>query len=363
MRVYVGTYTETVHFSSGKIVEGKGKGIYCLEFDPISHRLDMLGFEPGVTNPSYIAISDDGKFLYAAGETKECRGGHYGGEIGAYSIDDSGNIHFINSTFTDGWDSCHVAVDKNRTHAIVSNYGSCTVALFEIEKDGRVRPHCQFITHEGSSVHPKRQKKAFPHSAIFSPDGRFLYVLDLGMDKIAAYKVDFSNHQMIYDEGASFTMRPGSGPRHAEWHPDEKRLFVVDELSCEITCLTHDSQTGKFSELQTVRAVLDGQTGDFTSADIHITPNGEFVYASTRGHNSIAAYRIDKDTGALRAVGEFSSGGVIPRGFAIDPSGSCLLAANQNTDNIVIFDIHKDGTLSKAGEISIPNPVCVKFIK
>lgn len=362
IHVYVGTYTQTVHFSSGKVVDGKGKGIYHLVFDPEEGKLEMRSVEPGVANPSYVAFSPDKRFLYAASETKECRGGHFGGEIGAYRILDNGDLKFMNSQVSDGWDSCHVAVNEAGTFAVISNYGSCTAAVFPILEDGFLAEHCQFIEHRGSGVHPKRQKKAFPHSTIFSPDGQFAYILDLGMDQLVAYRISPDGGPLVRDETASFALKPGSGPRHAEWHPNQKYLYVVDELSCAVTCLEHNPGSGCFREVQTITTLLDGRTGDFTSADIHMTPDGRFVYASTRGSNTLACYRIDQATGRMTAVQSVSSGGEVPRGFAIDPSGRRLLAANQNTHNIVVFSIDQEtGMLERLQEIRLPNPVCIKM--
>jgi 6-phosphogluconolactonase len=363
MDVYIGTYTETVYFSSGKILEGKGEGIYHFHFDLDARKLFPVSVRGELPNPSFVIRSPSGRFLYAASEVKQCRGDQFGGEIGAYAVTSKGDLTFLNRQKTNGTDCCHVAVNQKETHVSLVNYGSGSFCIFPIRPDGTVAEYSHFIEHSGKSVHPKRQTKAYPHSTVFSPDGCFMYILDLGIDQLVAYRTDFERGKFERDEAVTYQAQAGRGPRHGEFHPNGKYLYVINELDCTLSALAYRAETGELLHIQTVPAIIhETESMDNTSADIHITPDGRYVYASTRGDNSVVAYEIDQNNGKMSSCSIISSGGIIPRGFAVDPTGTVVLVANQNTDNVVIFDIDSDtGRLSQIGEINVPSPVCIRM--
>ncbi len=360
--VYVGTYTETIHFFSGKILEARGKGIYQLSFEPDRGVLEHVAVIEGVRNPSYLVRSRSGEYLYCANEAKETDG-KPGGAVSAFSVDRaSGSLTFINSRHTDGDDPCYIETDAEGSCVYATNFGSGSVGVFPVRSDGGLAPHNQLIQHTGSSVHPKRQTRAFAHAAIVSPDGRFVYIPDLGMDKIVAYARDKQDGRLTHDPDATAAVAPGTGPRHAEFHPNGRRLYVINELSCTLSVFEHDAATGRLHETQTIPSLIIPYDQDKTCADIHITPDGRFVYGTTRAANRILCCRIDPASGLMDPVAEYSTEGGVPRNFAIAPDGRHLLVANQNTDNMVIFSINPEsGKLTPKSSFALPSPVCIKI--
>ncbi len=360
--VYVGTYTETVYFSSGKILHGQGKGIYQLAFDPDHGRLKTVSVAEGVRNPSYLARSSSGGALYAVNEVKKTQDTSCG-SVSAFAVDPaSGKLSLINRQPTGGDDPCHVAVDAESRHVYVANYGSGSVCVFDVDDRGGLHPLEQFFQHEGSSLHPQRQTRAYTHAVILSPDQRFVYVPDLGTDQLVAYSREPRNGRLKPAPGISVDTPAGSGPRSGLFDAGGRYLYVINELSCSFTVYAHDALSGRLTPLQTVPSLLEAYEGDKTCADIHITPDGRFLYGTTRGANRIAVYALDPASGLMRAVDETDTGGDVPRNFAIDPSGRFLLIANQNSDNIVIFSIDPDsGRLKKESVFDLPSPVCLKL--
>ena len=342
--VFVGTYTQPILFCTGQILT--------------SGRIEQKAFMSGVTNPSYLVLSDDRKNLYAVNEVKEFNGMACGA-VSAFSVDAAGNLTFLNQQPTGGTDPCHVIINKAGTHVMVSNFMSGSICMYPVLADGSLGNACQFIQHEGSSTNPNRQRGPHAHSTTFSPDGRFAFVPDLGIDKLVVYEADYSSGTL--SPKRPFDTLPGAGPRHCVFHPSGNFCYLTNELDCTIYTLRYSAADGTFEKLQSVPLMADEHfSGENSGADIQITPDGRFIYGSNRGHNSLICYQADPLTGLLRYVGMTDCRGGVPRNFAIDPTGKYVIVANQDTDNLVVFSIGADGILTYITEVFAPTPVCVR---
>jgi 6-phosphogluconolactonase len=362
--IYVGTYTENILFGTGKVLEGKGKGIYCYRFDAASGALELVSTTTNVTNPSYLCFDPTRRFLYAVNELKTWQE-RPTGTVSAFAIDPvSGSLTFLNRQMTHGTDPCHVEVSRDGSHVFVSNFMSGSVCVLPAAADGSLEPASDFIQHQGSSIDPNRQKGPHAHSLIFDPAERFAFVPDLGIDKLAAYLYDGKRGKLEEHERRWFKARPGAGPRHLAFRSDGRYAYLINELDSSLTALSYDALQGTFGELQTVPTLPADFKGSSTCADVHVSPDGRFVYASNRGHDSIVCYRIDAASGRLAYVGHTPTGGRTPRNFVIDPQGNFLLAANQDSDTIVSFRINREsGALAPTGTVTqVPTPVCVRFL-
>lgn len=356
-RIYTGTYTEEIHFASGKIVKGRGKGIYYLTLDTEKGKLEVSGVKDNIINPSYLTLSVDGKYLYAANERKMSEG-VYGGTVSAFQIDgETGELTFLNKQFTNGTDPCYVAVHPACVY--VCNYGSGSLASYPIHEDGSLGERRQFIQYEGKSVDKNRQAGPHAHSMVLFEENQFALMCNLGTDRIEAYRIR-EDGWLEPEERMSIVSALGAGPRHMEFSKDGRFLYVVNELNSSISVYTYDKAGKAFREQQTVPSVLDGYSGENTCADIHVAEDGRFVFASNRGNSTIVCYRRGKD-GNLIPVGQYTSGGQVPRSFLLTPDGKFLVAANQNSDSVTLFALEENGGLRQLDEVLVYNPVCVKL--
>jgi 6-phosphogluconolactonase len=343
-RLLIGTYAN----------EDKSNGIYAYTFNSETGDFNSSGPPTLLLNSSYLAISNDNKNVYAVGE-----GGQ--GSVNAYAFNAAtGVLTLLNSVPSPG--PCYVSVDDKKKFVFVGNYGGGSVLSIPLNADGSFGAEVQNIKHEGSSVVKDRQDKPHVHAVVLSPDDRFLLVPDLGVDKVYQYRVDITKPQGLSPGSSPFTsVKPGGGPRHLAFHPNGKYAYLALELVADVAVFGY--KDGKLEERQTISMIEPGFNGKVSAADIHTSPDGKFLYVSNRGDaNQIAIFSIDKD-GGLKTVGHQSVLGKTPRNFAIDPSGNFLLAANQNTNDIVIFkrDV-KTGLLTDTGKkIQVDKPVCLKF--
>lgn len=358
MYIFVGTYTRTLPH-----VQGKSEGIYLLAMDPTSGALSEVSKTVGVENPSYLTIHPTGKVLYAANEVGDF-GGKASGAVSAFAIDPSnGALRFLNQAPTDGAAPCHLSVDATGRHLATANYSGGSICVHQLGPDGSLGQMSDFVQHVGTSVNPQRQNEPHAHSLTISADNRFAYVADLGMDKIMIYTFDAERGKVAPAAQPWVRVYPGAGPRHFDFHPTRPYAYVINEIGSTITTFAYEASSGRLTELQTTATLPAGFEGRSHCADIHVHPSGKFVYGSNRGHDSIAAFAIDQDTGLLSAIGHEATGGKVPRNFAIDPTGSFLLAANQNSDTVVVFQIDPaTGKLAATGQsLAVPTPVCLKF--
>jgi len=327
--------------------------------NPSSGELIFVRTVKKIINPSYLAIHPQLGFLYVVHEVQTYHGQN-GGGVGAFSVD-SDKIRYLNDQPSNGSDPCYVSVEQTGRFALVANYTSGSVAMFPIQSDGSLGPASDVIQHAGSSVHPDRQTGPHAHCILPDPTNRFAIAVDLGLDKLLVYQMDLEAGKL--SKHTEIAVQPGAGPRHLTFHPNGPYAYLINELNPTLISYRYDSNSGTFEELQTVPALPEGFKGENLCADIHVSPDGKYLYASNRGHDSIVCFRIDETTGRLIYQNHTPTGGREPRNFAIDPSGAFLLVANQKTDNIIAFRIDpENGNLTRTGrEVDVSMPVCVKF--
>lgn len=351
--IYVGTYTG-----------GEGKGVFLFHMDPQTGTLTPRGTSGIVSNPSFLALHPSGRFLYAVSETGGF-GGRKTGSVAAFSLDpDTGGMKFLNQEASEGTGPCHLVVDRKGGHVLVANYGSGTAAVLPIRENGGLGPAVSVVRHEGKGPHPRRQEGPHAHSINLSPGGRFAFVADLGIDRVMVYRYDENRGILTPNEPPFVPLAPGSGPRHLAFRPDGRFVYVINELLSTVTVFAFDPSRGALKELQTVSTLPEGFQGQNTTAEVQVTPDGRLLYGSNRGHDSLAIFSIDAALGTLTPCGHQSTQGKTPRNFGIDPSGRWLLVANQGSDSIVVFRIDAgSGRLESVGApLSVPKPVCVKFL-
>lgn len=356
--IYIGTYTET----DAAPVLG-GKGIFICRFSEETGALELVDITPGVTNPSFLALNPNRGALYAVSEIAHADM-QSGGQVVAYAIDpNSGALSEINRQPSEGSHPCHISVEASGQMVLVANYSSGSVTTFPVQPGGGLGKRSCFVQHSGAGPNASRQEHAHAHMIMPDPNNRFVYVPDLGIDRVMIYQLDMTTKMLHAAASAYGTIRPGEGPRHLDFHPNGRFAYVINELGSSITAFTWDQATGALSEIKTVSTLPPDFTGNSTCADIHLHPSGRFVYGSNRGHDSIAIFAIQPDEGTLTPLGYCPSGGRTPRNFAVDPSGRWLLAANQDSNNIAVFAIDaRHGALTPTDHIlTLPAPVCIKF--
>lgn len=342
----VGTYTSP----------DKSQGIYVYSFNTETGEFSSKSVATGIKNPSYLAIAKDRKHVYSVSEGSE-------GQISAFSFNPvTGQLTFLNSAPAGGNGPCYVSVDDNNKFVFAGNYGGGSITAIPINADGSLSQDIQKIQHEGKSIKPN-QDKPHVHAAVLSKDNKFLFVPDLGTDKVNIYGVDITKPKPLTPASPAFaSITAGGGPRHFTVHPNGKFAYVILENTGEV--VVFDYASGQLKEKQKVSMPVAGYDGNIHAADIHISPDGKFLYGSMRAEiNELGIYSIDKK-GLLKWVGRQSTMGKIPRNFEIDPTGNFLLVGNQNSDEIVIFKRDKKtGLLTDTGKrISVGKPVCLKFV-
>jgi 6-phosphogluconolactonase len=353
--VYVGTYTEAGSDS---------KGIYAYNFEPATATITPIGLAAATTSPSFLAVHPNRRFLYAVNEVGNYKG-QKSGAVSAFSIDHAtGKLTLLNQVASGGADPCYITVDKTGKYVLVANYTGGSIAAFPVLADGRLGERSAFVQHVGHGTDPERQEGPHAHSIDLSPDDRFAVVDDLGLDQSLVYKFDNTKGTLVVNDSKVAQAAPGAGPRHFVFHPNGRFGYVINEMQSTVTVFGYDAATGALRSLQTISALPKDFTKETTGAEIEIHPSGKFLYASNRGHDSIAVFSIDQDKGTLTLVEYAPTKGSSPRNFAIDPTGTLIFAANEKSDNIVIFRIdQKTGRLTPTGKpLEISQPVCVRFV-
>jgi 6-phosphogluconolactonase len=356
MRVYIGTYTS-----------GKSEGIYVARFDPGTGRLGDPELAVKTVNPSFLALHPNRQVLYAVGETADF-GGRKVGAVSAFRIDEAtGKLVLLNQQPSGGAGPCHLAVDRSGKCLLTANYGSGSIASLPLLADGSIGEAASVIQHKGSSVHPQRQTGPHAHFITTDPGNRFALACDLGLDKVLVYRLGgepSAPASLQPNDPPSVSVKPGSGPRHLVFHPNGRLVFLLNEMGGTLTEFEYDAAKGALKELRTLSTLPEDFTGNNTSAEVQVHPSGKFVYGSNRGHDSIAVFALDSETGELRLVERQPSGGKAPRFFGLDPSGNWLLAENQDSNNIVVFRVDtKTGRLTPTGQVlQLGAPVCAVFV-
>jgi 6-phosphogluconolactonase len=374
--LFVGTYTQK-----------ESKGIYAYRFDAASSELTPLGVAAETVNPSFLAIDPSRRFLYAVNEVQKYKGAD-SGAVSAFAINrETGKLSLLNEVASRGADPCYIALDKTGKYVLVANYTGGNVAVFPIHADGRLGESSAVLQDIGT-LGPVKERQDAPHSHWIeaSAHNRFVYVSDLGLDRVLIYRFDATNGTLTKGEAAaksgsgspnasdffSATLAPGTGPRHAAFSGNGNFMYVLGELDSTVTVFANDfanDEREKFRSVQRISALPAGFSGHNDAAEIAIHPNGKYLYTSNRGHDSIALFSIDSHTGdshtgTLTLVDHFPTQGKAPRNFEIDPTGKFLFVANQESNNIVVFRIDPNsGRLTATGQtLHVPSPVCLKFM-
>ena len=288
------------------------------------------------------------------------------GSVSAFAIaKDTGRLTPLNVRSSAGAGPAHLSLDQEDRTVLVANYGGGSIAVLPIAPDGRLDGPTSFLQHRGSSVNPERQREPHAHQIVTDPSNQFAYVADLGLDKVMIYRFDSAAHTLTANAPPFVALKPGSGPRHLAISASGRFVYVISELSCTVTAFSRDVKTGALTEIQTVSSLPPGveQQKGFSTAEIQLSPSGQFLYGSNRGHNSISVWSVDRASGRITYVANTPTQGKTPRGFGIDPGGDYLIAGNQDSDSVVLFRIDKQrGTLTPAGApITVGAPVDVKI--
>jgi 6-phosphogluconolactonase len=379
--VYVGT--STAGQSGGKL-----EGIFVYQMDPQSGSLEQVQSVESGPEPSFLALHPNRRFIYAINEASQ-------GEAAAFELDPvTGRLRFLNRESLEARGPCYVTLSPDGSWLVAANYGGGSLSILPVDTDGRLGKKRQVVQHEGASavssqpftvrdeqgvlatvkhhaagsgVMPDRQENPHTHCAIFDPGGRFLLAADLGMDRVWVYSFDQESGRVLpVPDGhpAGFAARPGAGPRHLAFHPNGRFLYVSNELDSTVVALSWDGENGTLSPLQNLTTLPDGFTGESWVADIHLTPDGRFLYVSNRGDDSLACFQVDGETGRLELSGHYSTLGNWPRNFGITPDGQFLLAANQNSGTLVVFRLDTEsGRLEPSGTVvNVRGPMYVSAV-
>lgn len=353
---------EPLIFISSFAAGDKGS-IHAFQLESKTGHLKSVHQTAGVENPFFLAVSKDQKFLYSI--HAKTFGGKENEEIAAYQIEGrTGKLKLLNRQSARGTAACYLDVDATGKSVFVANYTSGSVASLPVQADGSLGEAASFFQHAGSSVNAARQKEPHAHCIVVSPDNRFVFAADLGLDQVLSYRLDAKTAKLIPNDPPFAKSPAGAGPRHLTFHPNGKRVYVINELANSVTVFDYDTQAGKLTETQTISTVPADFKGTSHCADLKITPNGRFLYGTNRGHDSIAAYRIGDD-GELTLISIEPSLGKGSQNLALLPGGETLLCANMPGNNVATFRIDsQSGSLKSVGEpIAITSPSCIMVLK
>lgn len=357
-----GNKKEPQSFFVGTYTEGGSEGIYSFSLDPVTGKLDDHGLAAKTNNPSFLALTSNGKFLLSVHETKGENGSSMG-FVESFSVKkDDNRLISIGKVSSGGAHPCYVSVNQ-KGYVLAANYTGGNVALLRIDDSGNLSNTLDIQQHYGSGLNKVRQAEPHVHSAFFEPGSDRIFVADLGIDRVSVYTIDSKNSKLIKAAVPEIILTPGSGPRHLAFHPSMKVVYVVNELTSSVSVFILNKD-GSFKTVETVSALPTGYDKPNTCADIHISKNGRFLYASNRGLNSIAIFSVDPKNGRIVQIGQESTRGDGPRNFTLSPDEDYLLVANQNTQDIVSFrrDL-KTGKLQFTNQIKAFKPVCLLFRK
>jgi 6-phosphogluconolactonase len=350
-RLFAGTYT------------GKGsKGIYAGSFNSETGKLSDFRLAAETESPSFLALHPNGKFLYAVNEVDQFQG-QSAGAVSAFSIDGaSGKLALLNQVSSRGGGPCHIAVDRTGKTVAVANYGGGSFALFPVNASGKLGAASQFVKIHGKGPNAERQEAPHTHSANISPDNATLVVADLGTDQLLIYQLHPATATVTPADPPFAAVDPGSGPRHAAFSRDSQYFYALNEIKSTLTTFRFDAAARKLTRLGSATTLPKGFAGENTTAELAIDRTGRFLYASNRGHDSLAIFDL-RDAASPRLIGHQATGGKEPRHFTLDPSGKWVLAANQNSNNVVIFARDRNtGLLKPTGqEVQLSQPVCLLF--
>jgi 6-phosphogluconolactonase len=329
-------------------------GIYLAEFDSIKGTLTKPTLVGKYEKAGFLALHPEKPILYSVGA---------GNKVGAFSIEKDYSLSFINDADAGGAGPCHLTVDNTGRSLAVANYGGGSLTTLRLDADGKIGAMVSNIKIKGSSTHPSRQTAAHTHGVYFNKANNLLFAPDLGTDETLIYKFNPETSEITPNDPAAIKAHPGSGPRHMDFSPDEKHAYIINELTNTVTVADFNPKTGSLTEIQTIPTLPDDFKEPSTTSEIEVHPNGNFVYGSNRGHNSIVVYKRDPETGKLTFLQHAPCGGETPRHFAIDPSGKWLLCGAQNSNTLSILSLNPEtGQLGEPqSTIEIERAVCILF--
>lgn len=364
MYLFVGTYTNTGTLGANPVMDSSGsKGIYVYRFDGTTGKAKLLSHTKGVCNPSYLAVGPDGSHVYACTESRMAGKG----SVSAFGFDrHTGRLKFIDKVPSGGDNPAYVSVDSSNRWVVVANYTGGSFSVCGIRADGGLTPFVQRLVFTGHGVNPQRQEASHVHSAVFSPDMRHLYVQDLGLDRISMYPFEADASLPLDTAGVKrFAAVPGAGPRHLIFGPDGRFAYLIEELGGMVDVFHYDAATGGLDPIQRIAAHADTARGPWRSSDVHLSPDGHFLYATNRAETTVAIFLVDKEKGTLRQIAYESTLGREPRNFTIDPTGNWLLVGDQDSNQIVIYRIDKatGGLTPLPTRIKVPQPSYLRVMQ
>ncbi|WP_181163692.1 lactonase family protein [Pontibacter mangrovi] len=350
---------ENATFYVGSYAEPDSQSIYLYSLNEQTGELTQLSAIKAGQNPSYLTLSNGGERMYAVNETQEYEG-KQSGAVSSFEVSDDGkSLELINQVATGGGAPCYVSVVDGTV--LVANYMGGNVAAVPVAEDGKLG-QAQVVQHKGTGPNKDRQEKPHAHYIAPSPDGKYVFAVDLGADKVFGYKLE--NGKLVqHQPSVAFSAAAGSGPRHLAFHPNGKYAYLVHELNSTVTVLKYNPDNGTFSEEQVITTLPADFEGDSYPAAVKVSADGKFVYASNRGHNSIAVFSVGDEGRQLSSVQHMSTGGNWPRDFSISPSGSIMLVANERSNQVTVFKREKNsGKLTAtAYEAQVHKPVNIVF--
>jgi 6-phosphogluconolactonase len=357
--VFIGSYSQPIVLGTGELSPGSGEGVTVYRMDESGHLTRL--FAAGKPNPTYLALSSDNRFLYTVNELKEYHE-EPSAAVSSYEIHaETGELTFLNRRMTGGEDACCVSVSANDTHLMAANFTGGSFAIFPIRPDGSLGTASCFLQHYGHSVNPTRQTKPHVHQASPDPKGRHLLVADLGTDEISVYGIDWNTGCVTPNAAPAIKAEPGDGPRQFVFDQSGNFLYLVTELSSTVRVYAYDSETGSAKFLQAMPMLPNECVDETIAACIKLHPNGEFLYASNRGHDSIASYRVHKD-GKLTPLSIMKAGAKTPRDFNITPDGKFLLSGFQDSNELILYSINPlNGQLTEVERTACDSPTAVLF--
>jgi 6-phosphogluconolactonase len=344
----------------GSYAEPDQPGLYVCRFDSAEGTFEVLDQVSGLPNPTFVAVDSAASRVYAITEETDAEGRRCGAAA-AFDLDrQSGRLSLLGKEITVPATTCHISLDQNGRYAAVSSYHGGMIGLSPILPDGRVGPASDIQQHQGASVLPV-QDRPRAHSVLFDRSNRYAVACDLGLDRIFVYRLDADQGRLL--PHGEIATRPGSGPRHFAFHPSAPYGYAIHELNATITAYRYDEEQGRLTKLQTLSTLPESYDGVRSCADIHLSPDGRFLYGSNRGHDSIAVYGVGED-GRLTPIEYVPTLGGHPRNFAITPDGRCLTVANRDGNNIVTFSRdERTGMLTPRDQIQLSKPVCIRFVQ
>lgn len=341
---YIGTYTK-----------GNSQGIYSFQLNSETQTISEPTLVAELTDPTYLAISEDQKHLYSIYKAEGK------GAVASFTINqNTGELSLTKKSVSQNGSYCYLSINKDVTSLVAASYGEGLVESFSILEDYSIGSVVSTVKHEGHGPNIERQEKAHAHYAQFTPDQNYIAVVDLGTDQIITYRLDEQQLQSVH----TLDVNPGSGPRHLVFHPNQQYAYVIAELKPEVIVLQYQKDEGNFKAIQTIRSVPENFTDNNQGSAIHLSKDGRFVYAANRGHDSIAVFAVNHETGKLSLVQIISTEGHWPRDFNLDPTENFLLASNEESSTLTLFKRNQESgelTLLQTG-IEVPYPVCIKFL-